>query len=88
MLASGLTGHGHSVQIKEYYYLWPLQVLYFLQAAFDCVDLVRKHAEQHGTETLTTFGKTYEQNVFETKSFERLSLIQCTFCHIVILKHY
>ena len=44
MLACGLTGH--SVQIKKGYYLWPLQLLCFLQAGIDCVDLVRKHAEQ------------------------------------------
>ena len=44
MLVCGLTGH--SVQIKEDYYLWPLQLVCFLQAGIDCVDLVRKHAEQ------------------------------------------
>ena len=44
MLACGLTGH--SVQIKKDYYLWPLQLLCFLRTGIDCVDLVRKHAEQ------------------------------------------
>ena len=43
-LACGFTGH--LVQIMKDYYLWPLQVLCFLQAVIDCVDLVRKHAEQ------------------------------------------
>ena len=32
--------------MNEDYYLWPLQLLCFLRAEIDGVDLVRKHAEQ------------------------------------------
>ena len=68
MLACGLTGH--SVQIKKDYYLWPLQLLCFLQAGIDCVDLVRKHAEQLTAWDTNNFEQViYRQMFSNTKSF-------------------